>query len=188
MSHVLAVTIYFLLLHKSFIYGHTFPLVNTLSHAEKTLLPPGMEEKCVTVTFPADQVKPLKLKSQQFLFLSHDVKKPTIIQAFHVLKTQSWFVIGLAGSNMTSLERISNVLNMLPQHLIVVERKQRPFEWEMDLQNRHLVWKVPNGLSQVLQNMALLKTNEQRSKNITSRVDTAIFFIALPWVCQRAME
>ncbi len=143
MAHLLLPTIISLLTFQSLANGNAIPPEVPLDRAEMAMLPPGREEKSVAVFFPSDWVTPLELETQQNLLLSNDMAKSALTRAFHVLRRESWFVIGMAGSNETSLARVSKILSMLPRHLIVVEREQRPFEWEMDLQNRQLVWKSP---------------------------------------------
>ncbi len=120
-------------------------------YVDQSLLPAGREEQCVVVvTFPADNVAPLNLKVRQYLLLSHDVEEKRSNAAFKVLKSESWFAVGLAGSNRSSLAKLSRILRLLPHHAIVVERGPRPSEREMSLQNRRLFWKLPNTLRKVL--------------------------------------
>ena len=53
-------------------------------------------------------------------------------------------VIGIAGenrmANTSSLEIISNILKVVPQHIIVLQRRAKPTDQEVKMQYRSLIW------------------------------------------------
>ncbi len=129
-------------------FGH---LTNVhAQNVEETLLPTGSEEKSIVVTFGEDPASPLNLGRQhQAMVLSRSADRRATARASEVLLDGGWFVVGLAGSNRTSLSKLSLALRLLPRHVIVLERRQGPSEEEMDLQNRQLIWKKENDHSRV---------------------------------------
>ncbi len=141
--------------HRFFLF---IPLVAHFGHltnahaqnVEETLLPTGSEEKSIVVTLGEDPASPLNLGRQhQAMVLSRSADRRAAARASKVLLDGGWFVVGLSGSNRTSLSKLSFALRLLPRHVIVLERRQGPSEKEMDLQNRQLIWKKEDNHSRV---------------------------------------